>query len=178
MAKRWGVSFDEQGRDGYVHYKEGERMLSFYWAIGGGDVVSTISVGDDAEWRATYPDLVGRRDEIIARIAEASIRERTPNSRWEIDETGRFLNFIASSQPPPSERVTPAQKQANAAAMVWRLNKAKSRMSMIILVLIFLAGGALLAGRSALTIETGRGRRWAFRASRTVSVRHAFSRSR
>lgn len=154
MAERWGVSFDEQGRDGYVHYKEGERTLSFYWAIGGGDVVSTISVGDAAEWRAERPGFADRRDEIIARIAEASIRERTPNSRWEIDETGRFLNFIASSQPPPSERVTPAQKQANAAAMVWRLNKAKSRMSMIILVLIFLAGGALLAGRSALTIET------------------------
>ncbi|MEZ5367512.1 MAG: hypothetical protein R2748_35500 [Bryobacterales bacterium] len=157
MTERWRVSFDEKGRDGYVHYEEGGETLSFYWAIGAGDVVASISVGDETEWRANYPDFVGRRDEIVVRIAEASIRERTPTSRWAIDETGRFLNFIAAPADAASgagAKPTPAQKRTDAAAMVWRLNEVKRRMGMIVLILILLAGGALLAGRSAFTIKT------------------------
>ena len=157
MGERWRVAFDEQGPDGYVRYEEGGRTLSFYWAFGAGNIIASISVGDDAEWRADYPEFAGRREEIIARIAAASIRERAPTSRWEIDSTGRFLNFIAGPAGAASAagaRPTQAQKKADAAAMVWRLNEVKSRVSMFLFILMLLAGGALLAGRGALTIRT------------------------
>lgn len=157
MGERWRVAFDEHGPDGYVRYKEGGRTLSFYWAFGAGNIIASISVGDDAEWRADYPEFAGRREEIIARIAAASIRERAPTSRWEIDSTGRFLNFIAGPAGAASAagaRPTQAQNKADAAAMVWRLNEVKSRVSMFLFILMLLAGGALLAGRGALTIRT------------------------
>lgn len=163
MGERWRVSFDDHGRDGYVHYREGEKTLSFYWAIGGGNVAASISVGDEAEWRAKHPDVADRRDEIIARIAAEAIRLRSPSSRAEIDATGRFLNFISgagaasASAPlhaPLPAGAPPAQRRADAAAMVWRLNKVKRRMGLFILILTLLVGGVMLAGRSALSIRT------------------------
>lgn len=162
-GENWRVSFDDEGRDGYVHYKEGGKTLSFYWAIGGGDVAASISVGDEAEWRAQYPDVAARRDEIIARIAAEAIRLRSPSSRAEIDATGRFLNFVSgagaasASAPlhaPLTAGATPAQRRAEGAAMVWRLNKVKRGMSVFILILTFIAGGVMLAGRSTLTVRT------------------------
>ena len=157
MGQGFRVSFDEQGRDGYVRYEEAGETLSFYWAIGAGDIVASIAIGNDAEWRAERPRFVARREEIIARIAEASIRERSPTSRWELDSTKRFINIIAAAPDAASGasgEPTPTQKRSDAAAMVWRLNEVKSRMSIFLLVLIFVAGAALIAGRSALTIKT------------------------
>lgn len=156
MGQDWRVSFNEQGRDGYVIYEEGGKALSFYWALGGGEVVASVSIGDEAEWRADYPEFADRRAEIISRIAEESIRMRSPTSRAEMDETGRFLNFIAGGSLFSSRgaRVEAVGRQSEAAAFYWRFNRVKTRMGFLALLLIVVAGGAMLAGRSFLTVKT------------------------
>lgn len=147
----WRVDYIDNGRDGEVRYHEGGRTLSFYWEYGGGDVVFSIAVGDDGEWRAQYADLADRREEIIARIAAEVIRQRAPSCRAGMDASGRFLNFIADPARAPA---APDKRTAEAAAFFWRLNRAKSRMSMIVLGLVLIAGAALLAGRGVLTVRT------------------------
>jgi hypothetical protein len=147
----WRVRIVENGRDGEVVYEEGGRALSFYWAFGAGDVVTSVAVGDLGEWRANHPQAADRREEIIARIGAEVIRQRAPSCRAEIDAAGRHLNIIRDGAPLAP---TPAPKQAAAADFVWRLNKAKSQMSMIVLVLALIAGAALVAERSVLTIRT------------------------
>ena len=156
MAERWRVSYEEHGRDGYVHYRESGRTLSFYWEFGGGEVVVFVAVGDAGEWRKLYPELADRRDEIIARIAGELIRQRMPTCRWRLDGTGRLLEFIVrkDAQSPHPAKPSPQPKAAEAAAFFWRLNEVKSRMSAIVLILILLAVGAMLAGRSVLTVKT------------------------
>jgi len=149
----WRVDYIEHGRDGEVRYIEGGRTLSFYWEYGGGDVVFSLAVGDEGEWRAQHPDLADRRGEIIARLAGELIRRRAPSCRAQLDASGRFLHFIADPATAPA-RATQGEKQAAAAAFVWRLNRAKSRMSLIVLVLVLIAGAALLGGRTLLTVKT------------------------
>ncbi len=145
------VRIVENGRDGEVIYEEAGRALSFYWTFGAGAVVTSIAVGNAAEWRRDHSWAADRRDEIIARIGAEVIRRRAPSCRAEIDETGRHLNILADGAPAAPG---PAPARTAAADFVWRLNKAKSKMSMIVLVLALVAGAALLAGRSALTIKT------------------------
>jgi hypothetical protein len=156
MSKDWRVTFDEQGRDGYIHYEEGGDKLSFYWAFGSGNVVVSVAVGDEIEWRAERPAFAARREEIIARIAEASIREGTPTSRAETDETGRFLNFIAGDEEARdvARRSAAAEKQEKARAFFWRLNELRTRMATIALAFLLFAGAAVLAERSMFTIKT------------------------
>jgi hypothetical protein len=153
-SKTWRISFEDHGRDGHVRYHEGGTTLSFYREFGGGDVVFSIAVGDAAEWRAQYPGFADRREEIIARVAAETIRAQAPNCRWSLDATGRFIHFSINPDAPRPAGEQRAQKQADAAAMVWRLNEVKSRMSVIVLVLMLLGGAALLAGRPALTVKT------------------------
>lgn len=150
-GKDYRVRIARNGRDGEVIYEEAGRALSFYWAFGGGDIVTYIAVGDPDEWRAEHPWAADRREEIIARIGAEVIRQRAPSCRAELDATGRHLNIITDAAP-----IAPAPplRQAAAVNFVWRLNKAKSRMSIIILALVLIAGAALVAGRSALTIKT------------------------
>lgn len=146
------VRIVENGRDGDVLYEEGGRTLSFYWAFGAGDVVTSISVGDVAEWRRDHPWAADRRDEIIARVAAETIRQRAPTCRAEIDETGRFLLLKA---PPGGAAPNPLdEKRAKSADFFWRLNKLKGQMAIMVLILTLVAGGLLVAGRATLTIKT------------------------
>lgn len=147
----WRVRIVENGRDGDVIYEEAGRTLSFYWAFGAGDVVTSVAVGDAGEWRANHPWAADRREEIITRIGAELIRQRAPSCRAELDATGRHLNIITDGAPLAP---APAPKQAAAADFVWRLNKAKSQMSMIVLVAVLIGGAVLVAGRELLTIKT------------------------
>lgn len=149
--QKWRVRIVADGRDGQVIYEEAGRALSFYWEFGAGPVIVGVAVGDAADWRADHPWAAERRDEIIARLGAELIRQKVPAGRAELDASGRFLNVFSAGAPP-----APAQPRARAAAadFVWRLNKARSRMCMIILALALIAGATLLAGRSLLTIRT------------------------
>lgn len=152
-ARPYKVRIIENGRDGDVVYEEGGRELSFYWAFGAGDVVTSISVGDAAEWRRDHAWAADRRDEIIARVAAEAIRQRAPTCRAEIDETGRFLNLIAD-RTRGAAAVSGPTSQQRASDFFWRLNRLKRQMAITVLILTLVAGGLLVAGRALFTIKT------------------------
>lgn len=162
MRGEWRVRIVEHGRDGEVIYEEGGRALSFYWEFGGGNVVTSVSVGDDAEWRAHHGWAADRRAEIIARVTGEVIRQRAPTCRGEMDASGRFLNFIADDAPSPQGGSGAGAEgsgqsrgpKAAATDFVWRLNQVKSRMAGLVLILTILAGAGLLAGRTLFTVKT------------------------
>ena len=81
------------GRDGHVGYYEGSRAASFYWEFGGGDVVAVLYVGPASGWSRQHPWAAGRQREILERVTQEVIRQRTPTCKADIDETGGYIYF-------------------------------------------------------------------------------------
>lgn len=100
-AVGWSVDIEEKGRHGTVHYREVAGTLTFYWELGGGDVVATIHVGDEASWHQSHPWAAGRRAEILRCVADEVIRQKAPGSRAEIDgKTGWIVLRTGTVLPP------------------------------------------------------------------------------
>lgn len=151
----WQVTFTEEGRSGYVHYRERAGRLSFYWEFGGGDVVTAISVGSADDWKREHPWAAPRRDEILARVATEVIRQRAPSCIAEFDPSGwlniRRAGADGASAPP----VPPAPTaRATAAATHHAVSAAKARIVTSLAVGALLVAGALWMGRSALSVQT------------------------
>ncbi len=89
----WSVGISEKGRYGSVTYRETAGSMSFYWEFGGGDVIATIGVVTEAEWAGEHAWAAGRRTEILQRVAGEVIRQKSPNSRADIDDQRGFINI-------------------------------------------------------------------------------------
>lgn len=82
----WKVEFPSGGRDGYIAYYEGPRAISFYWEVGGTDVILIIHVGKPSEWKRKHAWAADRLQEIMDRVAVEFIRQSAPNCRAEVQE--------------------------------------------------------------------------------------------
>ncbi|MGB7566190.1 MAG: hypothetical protein WBM08_15730 [Prochlorococcaceae cyanobacterium] len=89
----WRVEIRESGRSGSVDYHEGTDSLSFHWEFGGGDTVASIWIGESSEWNARLPWAAGRREAILARIAEEVVRQRAPTCSALIEEPPGFISI-------------------------------------------------------------------------------------
>lgn len=69
------VSFTQQGPSGQVIYTSAESRFSLYWEYGGGDVLVTISVPQEAEWEAYTKIPVAKRLDILNYIGREAIRQ-------------------------------------------------------------------------------------------------------
>jgi hypothetical protein len=148
----WQVTFTEEGRSGYVHYRESGGRLSFYWEFGGGDVVTAISVGSADAWERDHPWAAARREEILQRVAAEVIRQRAPGCVADFDPSG-WLNIRHPATGAPPAR--PAQAaRATAAANHHAVSAAKARIVTYLAVGALLVAGALWMGRSALSVQT------------------------
>ena len=76
------------GRDGYIGYYEGPHAASFYWEIGGDDVVVILHVDQSSGRNTLHPWAAGRQHEILERVIQEVIRQRAPTCKADIDETG------------------------------------------------------------------------------------------
>lgn len=63
------IDIEFMGSGGIVHYAEGENHADFWWELGGGDVVAIISGPPPQAWDHVLPWAIGRRREILLRIA-------------------------------------------------------------------------------------------------------------
>lgn len=90
-SQDWSVEILESGRSGSIGYREAAGFISFYWEFGGGDTVAIIWVEDLAAWNTRYPWAVGRRREIMERVARDVVRQKAPTCRAEIDEQSECI---------------------------------------------------------------------------------------
>lgn len=89
----WSIEIKSSGRSGSVEYREGAGALSFYWELGGEEVVASIWVGDVPKWTAEYPWAVGRRREILERVAQEVIRQKAPTCWADINDEGGYIDI-------------------------------------------------------------------------------------
>ena len=80
-------------RDGYVGYYEGPHAASFYWELGGNDVVVILHVGQTSEWSRQHPWAADRQREILERVTQEVIRWRAPTCKADIDTTSGYIYF-------------------------------------------------------------------------------------
>jgi hypothetical protein len=159
MSGAFSVSISERGRDGYVRYRDGGGTLDFYWELGGGDVITLVSVGTAEEWRARHPWAFERRAEILARIGSELVRQRAPTCRVELDEALGSLHLVsaarASSAAPAAPRfAVPIPLEPPPRSWSMRLTQLRSKLALYFgLGVIVLAALAWLA-RSFLEIQT------------------------
>jgi hypothetical protein len=85
-AEQWSVEIVQSGRSGSVNYHEPSGCISFYWEFGGGDTVAIIWIEDLAVWSSRHPWAVGRRREILERVAYKVVRQKAPTCRADIDD--------------------------------------------------------------------------------------------
>lgn len=87
------VCISEGGRDGEVIYRDAFGEQTFYWEIGGGDVVAIVHVGTEAEWRVKALSTADRRPEILRFVASEVVRQKSPSCRADIDDHAG-LNYL------------------------------------------------------------------------------------
>jgi hypothetical protein len=90
-SDEWSVEVIQTGRSGSIAYRESAGLISFYWEFGGGDAVVIISVGDSAVWSSRHPWAVGRRREILERVAHEVVRQKASTCRADIDSENGYI---------------------------------------------------------------------------------------
>jgi hypothetical protein len=98
----WKVEYPRGGRDGYLGYYEGSCAASFFWELGGNDVVLIIHIGTLSEWSRQHPWAAERRQEIIGRVAADVIRQSAPNYMAEIEERDDGYTYLLIRKKPPA----------------------------------------------------------------------------
>jgi hypothetical protein len=91
VSNDWRVEMPMSGPSGYITYHEGSSAASFYWEFGGGDVVAIIYIGQPSEWNTQYPWATDRRSEILERVIQEVIRQRSPTCEADTDEKSGFI---------------------------------------------------------------------------------------
>jgi hypothetical protein len=82
----WSVTIEEHGRDGAVFYREGDRVLRLYWEFGGGGALAIVSGPPPQDWDRTLPWTIGRRSQIMDRVAHEVIRQKAPGCKAEFGD--------------------------------------------------------------------------------------------
>lgn len=92
----FSVLITDEGRSGTVDYVEGELRLPLWWefTIDGAWVWAPSPDEWDGYWRAHGAEgAAGRREEILARVADECIRQRAQSAHARVDSDGVTLRF-------------------------------------------------------------------------------------
>ncbi len=144
----WSVVIHEDGRRGQVVYRESSGSLAFYWEFGGGNTVATIQVGDPETWQRQHGWAVGRRAEILRRVADEVIRQKAPSCRAEIDHPPGWISVQETGAPP----AIPDTRQ-----QFIRVAERKSKIVSIAAIVIFTGALALWGAKQLLSIRVPHG---------------------
>lgn len=85
------VSYDEQGRCGYVWYQSAEARFPMYYEFGGGDCIASLSVPGPEDWVQKTGLPLERRDEVLAFVGRQVAKDKTRNGSFRIE--GNWLNI-------------------------------------------------------------------------------------
>jgi len=78
------LEYIEQGRIGYVVYKDRQGDIRFSYEFGGGNCVAFINVPTVAEWTNKTNRPIVLRQEILQFVAEQTIKDKTKNCYYEL----------------------------------------------------------------------------------------------
>ncbi len=146
------VTIIENGRSGTVNYQEAEGSLSFYWEFSGGDVVASVRVGTEAEWRESHPWAVVRRSAIIRYVAAEVVRQKAPSCRPEIDEATGWIHLYQGQagavHPSPVARPGFSMERYRAVRMKFAVGVG---------IVALIAGALMWFKNKVLVIDPGKG---------------------
>lgn len=81
------LEYINQGRGGYVVYKDGQADIKLFFEYGGGNCVAIIYVPTIDEWASKTNRPTADRQPILTFVAEQSIKDQAPNSYYELSDT-------------------------------------------------------------------------------------------
>lgn len=90
------VSFEGAGRAGDAEYREPGLCLALWWELlaDGAWIWAPAPAEWDDHWRARGAGgAVGRRAEILGRVAREAVRQKAPGARASVDDRGVRLVF-------------------------------------------------------------------------------------
>lgn len=154
------VTIIEHGRDGQVLYSEGLlHTITGYWEFGGGEVVTSISMGSRDEWRQHQPWALERRTTILRFVAEEVIRQRAPTCSPTIDEEQGviLLKKTGDRTSGTSGAKEEGTSSAQAAAFVRRYKNYKAMLMLGVLALALIAGAIWWMGKKVLSVAPANG---------------------
>jgi len=92
------VSYENQGRSGYVIFYRNDMTARFYFEFGGGDTVAIISIPATDKWEAATKMPLTDRMPVLEFIANRVVRDQAPGGKYIIGETDILIQ--AASFPP------------------------------------------------------------------------------
>jgi len=84
----WRVEIHGHGRAGSIKYFEQNHEALFGWELGAADVVFIITGPPPQDWDDQLPWAIGRREEVLSRIAREIVRTQAPRCSFELADGG------------------------------------------------------------------------------------------
>ena len=81
------LQYFNQGREGFLIYKDDQSEIKFYYEFGGGDCIVIIFVPTTEEWTGKTNRPLADRQPVLTFVAEQSIKDQAPNCYFVISET-------------------------------------------------------------------------------------------
>ena len=81
------LEYINEGRGGYVVYKDGRVDIKLYFEYGGGNCVAIIDVPSSNEWTNKTNLPITERNSILTFVAEQAIKDQAPKSYYELSDT-------------------------------------------------------------------------------------------
>jgi len=81
------LEYLNQGRGGYVVYKDGQNDIKLFFEYGGGNCVAIIYVPTTEEWITKTNRPVVDRIPILTFVAEQAIKDQAPKCHYELSDT-------------------------------------------------------------------------------------------
>lgn len=84
MAQK--LEYINQGRSGYIIYRDNETEFKLSFEFGGGDCIAIIYIPTIEEWTSKLNKPLAERLNILKFIAEQSIIDKAPNCIYELSD--------------------------------------------------------------------------------------------
>lgn len=81
------LEYINEGRGGYVVYKDEQDDIRLFFEYGSGNCIAIIYVPTIAEWSTKTNRSVVDRNSILTFVAEQAIKDQAPKSYYELSDT-------------------------------------------------------------------------------------------
>ena len=80
------LEYVNEGRGGYVIYKDEQGEIRLFFEYGGGNCVVIIYVPSTSEWTSKTKRSLTQRETVLTFVAEKSIKDQAPNCHYVISD--------------------------------------------------------------------------------------------